>query len=85
MRPNQGAGAYEGLISNDGKELMAFSDYPMPEQYSMVNFSSEFLFESIDLINLITTMMTTMSFVSRQQQIKMFNSINSIYFETNLF
>ena len=47
--------------------------------------SSELMFESIDLINPITTMMTTMSFVSRQQQIKMFNSINSLYFGTNLF
>ena len=36
IRPSQGAGAYEGLVANDGKELMAFSDYPIPEHYAIV-------------------------------------------------
>ena len=39
VRPNEGAGAYEDLITNDGKELMAFSDYPIPEEYSMVKIN----------------------------------------------
>ena len=38
IRENQGAAAYEGLVSNDGKEAMAFSDYPMPDHYPMVKF-----------------------------------------------
>ena len=35
-RPNQGAAAYKELVSNDGKELMAFTDFPMPKKNEMV-------------------------------------------------
>ena len=36
IRENQGAAAYEDLTALDTKDLMAFSDYPMPERYSQV-------------------------------------------------
>ena len=36
IRPNQGAAGYKELVANDGKELMAFSDFPMPEKNDMV-------------------------------------------------
>ena len=33
VRPNQGAGSYEKLITNTSKEMSCFSDFPMPEDY----------------------------------------------------
>ena len=42
IRPNQGAAGYKELVANDGKELMAFSDFPMPEEYDMVCLAHNF-------------------------------------------
>ncbi|CAH1788030.1 unnamed protein product [Owenia fusiformis] len=33
VRPNQGPSAYATLVTNSSKDMMAFSDYPMPPQY----------------------------------------------------
>ena len=44
-RPNQGAAAYKELVSNDAKELMAFTDFPMPEKNEMVIILNTYLFK----------------------------------------
>ena len=36
VRPNQGAGSYEKLITNTSKEMSCFSDFPMPEDFPQV-------------------------------------------------
>ncbi len=35
-RENQGAASYEGLIGNESKEIMSFTDFPVPEHYDYV-------------------------------------------------
>ena len=36
VRPNQGAGSYEKLVTNTSKEMSCFSDFPMPKNYPQV-------------------------------------------------
>ncbi len=33
LRPNQAAGIYDNVTSNDNKDRMAFGDFPMPDDY----------------------------------------------------
>lgn len=33
LRPNQGAASFRSLITNTSKEMMAFSDFPMPTDF----------------------------------------------------
>ena len=52
IRPNQGAAGYKELVANDGKELMAFSDFPMPEENDMVLFTYSF-FQLVNIKQLL--------------------------------
>ncbi len=37
IRPNQGAGSYDKLVTNTSKEMSCFSDLPMPDHFPQVS------------------------------------------------
>ena len=43
LRTNQGAASFRNLITNTSKETMAFSDFPMPEDYPQYMLHSQYM------------------------------------------
>ena len=43
VRPGQGASVYKGLVTNLSKEMMCFSDFPMPDNYTTYVTSDQYL------------------------------------------